>query len=130
MKVLIVEDGFEYCDRLVRTLESRQCEIELRSDSDGILRAAEHNSYDCVFIDWSGQNIYGFAVIRTIRQRDKQTNRRTHIVILPRISERYALSYAVQCGANEALVLCDDAEAFQTDLNTLLDRLNGTRRPS
>jgi DNA-binding response OmpR family regulator len=127
VKVLIVEDGFEYCDELVRTLESNHCQVELRSNSIGILQAAEQQSYDCVLIDWSGQNHYGFAVIRAIRNRDEQMKRHTHIVILPKVSESYALNYAVQYGADEALVLGDDLDSFQADLHIILNRLRKNR---
>ena len=66
-RVLVVDDEPAITDAVSYTLEAEGFAVDVRSDGDGALEAAQHNHYDLVILDIMLPKLSGFEVCRRLR---------------------------------------------------------------
>lgn len=73
MNILVVEDEPNLATALVRGLEEEQFQVQLCVEGKAALQRSEENNFDLILLDVMLPDLSGFAVVKQLRQRSRDT---------------------------------------------------------
>ena len=118
MHILVVEDERALCETIVRSLRRLAYSVDFCYDGDKALALLGVERYDLVLLDLNLPGADGMTVLRTLRQKDRDTK----VLIL---SARSAVSDKVEgldAGANDYLAKPFHLEELAARIRSLTRR--------
>ena len=118
MHILVVEDERALCETIVRSLRRLAYSVDFCYDGDKALALLGVEQYDLVLLDLNLPGADGMTVLRTLRQKDRDTK----VLIL---SARSAVSDKVEgldAGANDYLAKPFHLEELEARIRSLTRR--------
>lgn len=73
MRLLIVEDDYDLCNRIVKSLRRQAYSIDCCHDGEAALSLLHTERYDLVLLDLNLPKLDGFTVLHTLRETDMET---------------------------------------------------------
>ena len=87
LKALAVDDNTVNREVLNEALTSMGMHVEMAANGEEALLLAERNVYDVIFMDCSMPVMDGFTATRILRERERDSSRRTPVVAITALSE-------------------------------------------
>ena len=97
MHLLVIEDERALCETIVRSLRRAAYSVDYCCDGEEALELLEIERYDLVLLDLNLPGKDGMTVLRTLRQKDRETK----VLILSARSEARRTA-----SASKAAILC------------------------
>lgn len=126
MKILIVEDEQHIADGLRFNLEAEGYEAEIAHDGETALDVLSNSVFDAVVLDVMLPGVDGFAVARTLRDRQDYTP----ILMLTARNRPEDVLKGFEAGTDDYLPKPFDLDIFVARLNGLLRRQQWTKQAS
>ena len=99
MHLLVIEDERALCETIVRSLRRAAYSVDYCCDGEEALELLEIERYDLVLLDLNLPGKDGMTVLRTLRQKDRETK----VLILSARSEVEDKVEGLDAGANDYL---------------------------
>ena len=115
MHLLVIEDERALCETIVRSLRRAAYSVDYCCDGEEALELLEIERYDLVLLDLNLPGKDGMTVLRTLRQKDRETK----VLILSARSEVEDKVEGLDAGANDYLAKpfhLAELEATQQDV--------------
>lgn len=100
LKIAVIDDDFVIQEMLKSTFGAANASVSVFSDGKEFLDAVETQEFDLAFLDINMPTIDGFEVLKTLNARDI----RLPVIVLSVVSQREAVTRAVQMGVKSYLV--------------------------
>jgi CheY-like chemotaxis protein/HPt (histidine-containing phosphotransfer) domain-containing protein len=103
LNILVAEDNRFNQTVIQRMLEKRAHAVRVVEDGKAALAAAEHGAFDLLLLDLNMPDMDGFAVIKTIREREKGTAKHLRVVALTALSGKHDRERCLEAGMDDYL---------------------------
>ena len=126
MHLLVIEDERALCETIVRSLRRAAYSVDYCCDGEEALELLEIERYDLVLLDLNLPGKDGMTVLRTLRQKDRETK----VLILSARSEVEDKVEGLDAGANDYLAKTFHLAELEARIRALLRRGHYSETPS
>lgn len=126
MKILLLEDDYNYNESIKEYLESIGYEVDAFFNGEDALDAIMENCYYLLLLDVKVPKINGHELIRLI----KEANNQTPIIILTSLVDIDNIAIGYDLGCNDYLKKPFELKELELRINTLIKKHYGTNSDS
>ena len=124
MHLLVIEDERALCETIVRSLRRAAYSVDYCCDGEEALELLEIERYDLVLLDLNLPGKDGMTVLRTLRQKDRETK----VLILSARSEVEDKVEGLDAGANDYLAKPFHLAELEARIRSLTECRHGVLR--